>query len=140
MLFSGRTTMLTRYFTGATTLLRLAAAYAIPSTDGFPNPDDQQILKIEVEAGGVLSNEAPPPKLSADGIANFQLITFNEQFEVAFFSSLIENITNNVEGYQSAPGMQDTGSLLQILNTVKAVSQSAACSLPRYYQATNCST
>lgn len=116
------TTMLFKHLISPAALLRVVVGYAIPSTDGFPNPDDQQVLKIEVEAGGLLSNAPPPPKLSDDGIANFQLIAFNEQFEVAFFSSLVENITNNVAGYQSAPGVQDIGTLLKILNTVKAVS------------------
>ncbi|KAH6659180.1 late sexual development protein [Truncatella angustata] len=112
--------MILRCVIGVAALLRLATAYAIPSNDGFPAPDDQQLLLIETQAGGVLSDEAPPPKLSEGAIANFQLIAFNEQFEVAFFSSLIENITNNVEGYQSVPGMANTGALLEILKNVKA--------------------
>lgn len=115
--------MLLRRIHTVAALLRLSTAYTIPSDDGFPKPDDQQLFKLELEAGGVISNAAPPPKLSAAGIANFQLVAFNEQFEVAFFSSLIENITNNVEGYQTAPGMKDTSALLDILRNVKAVSR-----------------
>jgi hypothetical protein len=118
--------MFAKHIVSAAALLGLAATYAIPSDDGFPNPSDQQLLSIEQEAGGLLSNAPPPPKLSEDGIANFQLIAFNEQFEVAFFSSLIDNITNNVDGYQSAPGLGNTGALLEILQTAKAVSAHAA--------------
>lgn len=114
--------MITRRIIGALALLKLASAYSIPSADGFPKPDAQQILKIQNDAGGVLPNEPPPPELTDSGITNFQLIAFNEQFEVAFFSSLIENITNNVDGYQSTPGIKDTAELLEILNNVKAVS------------------
>ncbi|KAI1637825.1 hypothetical protein F4809DRAFT_640115 [Biscogniauxia mediterranea] len=75
--------------------------YAIPSEDGFPDPDAQQLLEIETEADGLLSDLPPPPTLSEAGIANFQLIAFNENFEVAFFSSLIENITNSVPGFDT---------------------------------------
>ncbi|KAK9799957.1 putative Late sexual development protein [Seiridium cardinale] len=112
--------MFNRHIIWGAALLRLAASYAIPSSDGFPAPNDEQVLEIEADAGGLLSNEPPPPELSEDGIANFQLIAFNENFEVAFFSSLIENITNNVEGYQSVPGMRNTDELLEILKSVKA--------------------
>ncbi|KAI1877335.1 hypothetical protein JX265_003343 [Neoarthrinium moseri] len=100
--------------------LCLTSAFVIPSRDGFPDPNSQQLLDIETKADGLLSNEPPPPALSDAGIANFQLIAFNENFEVAFFSSLIENITNNVPGYERAPGLKDTDSLLEILKTVKA--------------------
>lgn len=116
--------MIYRNFISGAATLGLAAAYAIPASDGFPNPDNQQLMQIQTTAGGSLSNAKPPIELSEEGVANFQLIAFNEQFEVAFFSSLIENITNNVEGYQSAPGMSDTAEILEILQTVKAVSHS----------------
>jgi hypothetical protein len=106
----------------AAALVGLSAAYAIPSTDGFPTPNAQQLLDIENEAGGLLSNAPPPPTLSPAGIANFQLIAFNEFFEVAFFSSLIDNITQSISGYESAPGLQDVKALLEILEAVKAVS------------------
>ncbi|KAI4602385.1 hypothetical protein KJ359_009627 [Pestalotiopsis sp. 9143b] len=112
--------MLCRNIITGAAVLGLAGAYAIPASDGFPNPDNQQLIQMQTTAGGSLSNAKPPIELSKDGVANFQLIAFNEQFEVAFFSSLIENITNNVEGYQSVPGMSDTAEILEILQTVKA--------------------
>ncbi|KAI5917681.1 sexual development protein [Camillea tinctor] len=101
-------------------VLGLAAGYAIPSTDGFPDPDAQQLLTIETEADGLLSNLPPPPTLSAAGITNFQLIAFNENFEVAFFSSLIENITNNVPGFDTPWNNWESDTLLEIIKTVTA--------------------
>jgi len=68
--------------------------------DGFPMPNDQQLLKIEELAHGTLPNGNPPPTISEEGITNLQFIEFNENFEVAFLSSLIHNITANVPGFQ----------------------------------------
>ncbi|KAI1499244.1 sexual development protein [Biscogniauxia marginata] len=99
-------------------VLGLAAGYAIPNDDGFPNPNAQQLLDIENQADGRLSNLPPPPTLSQAGIANFQLIAFNENFEVAFFSSLVENITNHVPGFEA--NKWNEGKILEILKTVKA--------------------
>ncbi|KAI0592995.1 sexual development protein [Biscogniauxia sp. FL1348] len=101
-------------------VLGLVAGYAIPSDDGFPDPNAQQLLSIETEADGLLSNLPPPPTLSEAGITNFQLIAFNENFEVAFFSSLIENITNSVPGFDMPWNNWDRDALLEILKTVKA--------------------
>lgn len=40
------------------------------------------------------------PTLAADDIISIQLIAFNEIFEVAFFTDLLFNVTNNVDGFQ----------------------------------------
>ncbi|KAI0022623.1 sexual development protein [Xylariomycetidae sp. FL0641] len=101
-------------------VLGLTAAYAIPDTDGFPEPNEQQLLDIEKQAGGLLPNAPPPPELSDAGITNFQLIAFNENFEVAFFSSLIDNITNHVPGFTNTSSYRNEGEILEILKTVKA--------------------
>jgi hypothetical protein len=76
---------------------------SIPNVnDGFPTPNDDQLRKIEELAHGTLPNGPPPPPgtLSAQGITNLQLVEFNENFEVAFFSSLIHNVTTNVPGFE----------------------------------------
>lgn len=82
-----------------------------PMPDGFPNASQDQIMKIEIEAHGILSNSPPPPKLSAEGITSLQLIALNELFEVAYFTEFAYNISNKVAGYDmgnSHPYMVDT--------------------------------
>jgi hypothetical protein len=76
---------------------------SIPNVnDGFPMPNDDQLRKIEELAHGTLPNGPPPPpgSISPEGITNLQLVEFNENFEVAFFSSLLHNVTTNVSGYE----------------------------------------
>jgi hypothetical protein len=98
--------------------LLTASAFALPTTftkranatassvnssnDGFPNPSDQQLRDIEIRAHGTLPNGPPPPPgaISAQGLINLRLIQFNENFEVAFFNSLLFNVTTNVPGFE----------------------------------------
>lgn len=91
-----------------------------PTTNGFPNPNAQQLMIIEKEADGQISNAPPPPTLANSSLTAFQLIAFNELFEVAFFSSLVYNITNNVTGFET--DADERMKLLNILDTVTAVS------------------
>ncbi|TID26957.1 late sexual development protein [Venturia nashicola] len=70
------------------------------SSAGFPDPNAAQLLAIELQAHGTLPNGSPPAMISANGITNLQLVEFNENFEVAFFGSLLNNITTNVPGFQ----------------------------------------
>lgn len=77
-----------------------AVPYKIPSADGFPNPSAAQLSIIEKQAGGTLPNGALPKTLRPEGIVTLYLIATNELFEVAFFSDLLYNITNNVHGYK----------------------------------------
>jgi hypothetical protein len=88
--------------------------------DGFPSPSPEQLTTIQQEAGGQLSNAPPPPKLAPSSLTAFQLIAFNENFEVAFFSSLIDNVTNNAPGFELAD-KKSKDELLSILVAVKAV-------------------
>ncbi|POR39108.1 Uncharacterized protein TPAR_00696 [Tolypocladium paradoxum] len=97
-------------------LLGLAAGAAIPNNDGFPNPNNQQKLAIAQQAGGLLPNGAPPTSLGANSITAFQLIAFNELFETAYFSSLLQNITAGTPGYQA----QNMNELIKIFSTVLA--------------------
>lgn len=91
-----------------------------PTTNGFPDPDAQQLAIINKEADGQISNAPPPSKIANSSATAFQLIAFNELFEVAFFSSLVQNITNNVTGFE-APH-KERKKLINVLNTVIAVS------------------
>ncbi|KAJ5122457.1 hypothetical protein N7448_003591 [Penicillium atrosanguineum] len=68
--------------------------------DGLPYPGPGELKVIEQNAHGTLPNGPAPPVISNRGILNLKLIAFNELFEVAFFSELIANITENVEGYR----------------------------------------
>lgn len=90
------------------------------SDDGFPNPSDAQLALIEKIADGQLSNAPPPPKLAPSSLTAFQLIAFNENFEVAFFSSLINNITRGIDGFNVQGSSKQE--LLDVLKTVLAVS------------------
>lgn len=95
-------------------------SYNIPAGDGFPNPSPDQLVTIQQKAGGQLSNAPPPPKLANSSLTAFQLIAFNENFEVAFFSSLRDNITNNAPGFQ-LDDHKKRDELLSILEAVIAV-------------------
>ncbi|KAK5994643.1 hypothetical protein PT974_05126 [Cladobotryum mycophilum] len=77
-------------------------AFSIPKTNGFPSPNSDQLRTIETKADGLvnITNISPPPKLSPQEIAQYQLLAFNEFFKTAFFSSLLYNVTNNVTGYE----------------------------------------
>lgn len=92
----------------------------VPTTNGFPSPNAQQLVAINKKADGQISNAPPPPKIANSSLTAFQLIAFNELFEVAFFNSLAQNVTNNVTGFEV--GHMEKHKLLNILDTVIAVS------------------
>ncbi|KAK3342176.1 hypothetical protein B0T25DRAFT_574478 [Lasiosphaeria hispida] len=94
-------------------------AFSIPAGDGFPSPNPAQLAVINDLADGTLSNAPPPAKINEASFPVFQLIAFNENFEVAFFSSLIQNITNGVPGFD-LPSSPKKDELLDILQTVLA--------------------
>lgn len=98
--------------------------FKFPLADNFPNPDPGAENVIEVLAGGTLSDAPPPPFPGQDGITNLQLIAFNELFEVAFFTELLLNITNNVPGYQEGDGVNDFA--IDALIAIRAVSHQAS--------------
>lgn len=112
----------------ATVLAGLAAAvpannargFNAPTSDGFPNPNQQQLSAIQDIAGGQLPNGPLPATLAASSLTAFQLIAFNENFEVAFFSSLIDNITAEAPGYTLEDDKAQK-EVLEILETVRAV-------------------
>jgi hypothetical protein len=92
---------------------------SFPLSNGFPNiaNPSPQLTAIEIAAQGTLPNAPPPASVTQDTLTSLELIAFNEIFEVAFFTSLIYNITNNVPGYSiGGEGVRDF-----VLNALTAV-------------------
>lgn len=97
-----------------------AAPFSLPN--GFPNPSPQALMTIQKEAGGTLPNTALPTDLPADAIESLQVIAVNEIFETAYFSSLLDNVTNGVSGYTDFGGL-DKSFVIESLQTIRAVSE-----------------
>ena len=76
-----------------------ATPFKFPLPDGFPNPSPAQLAEIEKEAQGTLPNGPLPTSLKNAGVTTLQLLALNEIFEVAYFTELLANVTNNVPGY-----------------------------------------
>ncbi|KAL5403980.1 hypothetical protein PMIN04_012703 [Paraphaeosphaeria minitans] len=76
------------------------------------------IRETQERAHGTLPNTPLPAHLSKEGITNFKLVAFNELFEVAFFFELVQNITNNVDGYDLGEGRDE---ILEDLTIILAV-------------------
>lgn len=96
-----------------------AAPFSLP--DGFPNPSQSSLLKIQKQAGGTLPNTALPTSLQSDAVQTLQIIAANEIFEVAYFSSLLDNVTNGVDGYTDFGGMTKDY-VVESLQAIRAVS------------------
>ncbi|KAK9416023.1 putative Sexual development protein [Seiridium unicorne] len=77
-------------------------AFSFPLSDGFPNvaPGSVALQSIQKQARGTLPDGPLPTHIADLTAVIFQLIAFNEIFEVAYFSSLVNNITANVPGYE----------------------------------------
>lgn len=99
----------------------VAAPFSFPLPDGFPNPSAQQLIGIQKAALGTLPNGAVPSGINADSLVSLQLIAFNEIFEVAYFTQLLNNVTNNVPGYNAPKGM-DRQYIINALTAIQAVS------------------
>ncbi|KAK4692825.1 hypothetical protein P7C71_g4455, partial [Lecanoromycetidae sp. Uapishka_2] len=80
----------------------VAAPYSpFPLPDGFPQPNAGEVEEIEEAAQGSLPNGPLPTSVKSTGVTTLQLLATNEIFEVAYFTELIANITNNVTGYDA---------------------------------------
>ena len=97
-----------------------SSVFKFPTSDGFPNvqnPSDA-LSAIAVAAHGTLPNGPPPPTApKEDDLLSLRLIAFNELFEVAYFTELLYNVTNNVPGY----AYQDQSERQQIIDAITAV-------------------
>ncbi|KAI7472619.1 hypothetical protein KC351_g11562 [Hortaea werneckii] len=82
-----------------------------------------ELCSIEEQAHGTIPNASMPangtvpPPPQPDSVNSLGFIAFNELFEVAFFTELIYNITNNVMGFDQVPNRDQ---VLDILNVVVA--------------------
>jgi len=97
--------------------LAAAAPFSLPN--GFPNLSGDALNQVSEAAGGTLPNTPLPTSLPADAVTTLQVIAYNEIFEVAFFSSLLANVTNGVDGFTDLKGM-DKDYVTKILSAVVA--------------------
>ncbi|KAH8891570.1 hypothetical protein GQ53DRAFT_746623 [Thozetella sp. PMI_491] len=96
---------------------KVARTFGVPTDGGFPSPNQAQLAVINSQADGTLSNGAPPAKLADSSLTGFQVVAMQETFEVAFFASLIQNITTNVPGYE----INDQGKKDELVDILEAV-------------------
>lgn len=99
--------------------LDAAAPFSFPLANGFPNLNSTAMAEVYKLAGGTLPNGALPTNLTASATQTLQLIAANELFEVAYFTELLNNVTNKVPGYDSIP---DYDYVVKTLTAVRAVS------------------
>ena len=95
-----------------------AAPFSYPLANGFPTLNKTALAEVYKLAGGTLPNGALPSSLKAGGVQALQLIAANELFEVAYFSQLLANVTNNVPGYD----IEDKDYVVNTLTAVVNVS------------------
>ncbi|KAK4687591.1 hypothetical protein P7C73_g2525, partial [Tremellales sp. Uapishka_1] len=100
----------------ALSALVAAAPFSLPN--GFPSLGDAALHQVYEAAGGTLPNTPLPTSLPADAVTTLQVLAVNEIFEVAFFSSLLANVTNGVDGYTDLP--LDKDYVVSILTAVIA--------------------
>jgi len=107
-----------------------AAPFNFPTPDGFPNITPATLAQIEHVAGGSLPNGQLPTSLKPTAVTVLQLLSVNELFEVAFFTELLANVTNNVPGYDVAP--LDKAYVVKSLSAIVAVSRPPSRPSPTY--------
>ncbi|KAL2194463.1 hypothetical protein P885DRAFT_71235 [Corynascus similis CBS 632.67] len=95
-----------------------AEPFRFPLSNGFPFPNDTALEELFTRAGGNFTNAPLAPRFDDDSLTSWKLQAFNEFMEVAFFTQLIANITDNVAGYELEPDMRDY--VLTSLKTIQA--------------------
>jgi len=90
--------------------------FNFPLDNDFPTLSENAKNTVNVLAHGTEPN-GPPPILEADDLTSFQLIAFNEVFEVAFFTDLLFNVTNNVTGFE----VSDQKERQKLINALVAI-------------------
>ncbi|KAG2163525.1 hypothetical protein JADG_003264 [Aureobasidium aubasidani] len=107
---------------------QVASSKNLLLSNGFPNLSPAALSDVNNAAHGTLSNasagnitlsnaSAGNITFPADSLTNFQLVAFNEFFEVAFFTSLLTNITTGVPSFEIPAHLNSTF----ILDTLIAV-------------------
>lgn len=113
----------------------VAAVPSIPRnaspSDGYPSPNPSQLAVISQQADGTLPNEAPAA-LSDATVPLIQAIAFVEEFEVAFFSSLLQNVTNEIHGYTDF-NLLEKDAIVNILTNIVKVSRDISVWLNKAY-------
>lgn len=114
--------------------------FKFPLTDGFPdfngtNATDA-IDGIEENALGTLPNGPPPTKIADDDATSFKLVAFNEIWEVAFFTELLFNVTNNATGFEISDSDMRK-SAIEALTAIQAQEQLHALAANSVLSATN---
>jgi len=97
--------------------------FSFPLSNGFPNINvpSSQLTTIELQAHGTLSNGAPPTGLQDDTLNSLAFIAFNELFEVAFFTELVQNVTRGGHGFMDGDLLgQDRATVLANLKVILA--------------------
>ena len=97
-----------------------ASPFSFPLSNGFPFPGEAALEKLFTTAGGNFTNMPLAPKFDKDSLTSWKLQAFNEFFEVAFFTQLIANITDEVPGYELETEQKNY--VLDSLKTIQAVS------------------
>ncbi|QKX61645.1 uncharacterized protein TRUGW13939_08797, partial [Talaromyces rugulosus] len=107
----------------ATSVAVFQSAIASPSVggqpDGFPNPSVPQLQSIEDQAHGLLIEMEPPHAISQDSLTSLQLMASSELLKVTFFSDLLTNTTNRIEGYEIAESHRQSR-LIDALITIRS--------------------
>ncbi|KAI9728757.1 MAG: hypothetical protein M1828_002863 [Chrysothrix sp. TS-e1954] len=106
--------------TGLLSAVASAAPFTYPLSNGFPKLSSARLNEIQFVSGGPLPNGPLPAHASGDAILDLQLLAFNELHEVAFFTQLIENITNLVPGFEVPVTPLGAQPLLNILEASQA--------------------
>ncbi|KAK5122446.1 hypothetical protein LTR85_004030 [Meristemomyces frigidus] len=93
--------------------------FEYPLDNGFPNVTvpSQTLFDIEEQAHGTLPNGSAPPPPHPDSLNALAFVAFNELFEVAFFTELLLNITENISGFDKIPNRDE---VIDILTVVQA--------------------
>lgn len=74
-------------------VLGRTAPFNFPLPNGFPSLNASALAAVEDQAGGTLTNMELPSYLLPDAVTAFQIVALSQFFEVAFFTSLLYNIT-----------------------------------------------
>ncbi|KAF2150888.1 putative sexual development protein [Myriangium duriaei CBS 260.36] len=96
----GASALAAPYSTCNTTVATGQIPFTFPLANGFPDVDATTLRRIQSQAHGTLPNTTLPTSIADTSFTVFELIAFNELFEVAFFTSLLSNMTNEVRGYR----------------------------------------
>lgn len=91
--------------------------FSFPLANGFPMLSNDSLKQVQIAAQGTLPTGPLPSNVTANSLTALGAAAFGEIFEVAYFTSLIQNITNGVPGYQTG----DAGFQKFVLRTLNAV-------------------